>query len=263
MLRPKGYVDTQYLREAAQLLNGAKRRSYELMHVGTGHAVLDVGCGPGTDTIPLAGLVGPTGRVMGVDRDPAMLREADARAWHAGVREWVQHLHADALALPFGPHRFDACHAERVLEHLPRPELALAEMVRVTKPGGWVVVGEPDWGTFIIDTVEPALIDVERRLARVKAERLLQSGYVGRQLYRLAKRAGLADVAIEILSFPVTSVATMRYLFGLDETEREATASGIITIDELQQWRSSLDAAEAAGAFFASGSMALLAGRKP
>ena len=54
------------------------------MHLQPGHAVLDVGCGPGTDTIVLAGLVGPTGRVVGVDSDAAMIAGADRRAGQAG-----------------------------------------------------------------------------------------------------------------------------------------------------------------------------------
>ena len=57
MTQSKGYVDPQYLAAVAERLKEAKERSYSLMHVQTGQRVLDVGCGPGTDTLPLAHLV--------------------------------------------------------------------------------------------------------------------------------------------------------------------------------------------------------------
>lgn len=49
-----GYVDAEYLRSAGDHLREFKELTYRSMRVETGHSVLDVGCGPGTDTIPLA-----------------------------------------------------------------------------------------------------------------------------------------------------------------------------------------------------------------
>lgn len=54
MSHPKGYVDSDYLQLVAGIVAQYKQRTYALMHVEPGHTVLDVGCGPGTDTIPLA-----------------------------------------------------------------------------------------------------------------------------------------------------------------------------------------------------------------
>ena len=57
------FVDAQ----AARSGQDRKKRVYAAMHVQEGDRVLDVGCGPGTDTLPLAQIVGPTGRVVGLD----------------------------------------------------------------------------------------------------------------------------------------------------------------------------------------------------
>src|SRR5215212_11828111 len=114
MAQPKGYVDTQYLRATAVLLGQIKQRSYELMHIQPGQSILDVGCGPGTDTIPLASIVGQAGQVTGVDYDPAMVTEAQASAREAGASSWVRHKQADATSLPFARGTFDACRSERL-----------------------------------------------------------------------------------------------------------------------------------------------------
>ena len=53
-----GYVDSEYLKMLARLTKPVKQLTYELMQIEPGHKVLDVGCGPATDTIQLAPLVG-------------------------------------------------------------------------------------------------------------------------------------------------------------------------------------------------------------
>jgi ubiquinone/menaquinone biosynthesis C-methylase UbiE len=63
-----GYVSPEFLRVIRQISRARKQQVYTLLRVGVGSRVLDVGCGPGTDTIPLAQLVGPTGYVVGLDQ---------------------------------------------------------------------------------------------------------------------------------------------------------------------------------------------------
>ena len=65
---------------AAQIVQPAKERSYARMTLHPGACVLDVGCGPATDTIPLARLVGENGFVAGVDADKEMVLAAERRA---------------------------------------------------------------------------------------------------------------------------------------------------------------------------------------
>ncbi|MDD1642790.1 MAG: methyltransferase domain-containing protein, partial [Methylococcaceae bacterium] len=95
MSQPKGYVDPEYLGVIGNLLNHIKQRSYALMQIQPGHKVLDLGCGLGIDTIPLAQLVGVNGQVIGADYDEAMIAEAEQRAEQAGVNIWVRHKRVD------------------------------------------------------------------------------------------------------------------------------------------------------------------------
>jgi ubiquinone/menaquinone biosynthesis C-methylase UbiE len=259
MSQQKGYTDPEFLRRAAEQLLQVKRHSYELLRIAPGQQVLDVGCGPGTDTIPLAALVGPAGRVVGVDVDQAMVAVAAERAAQEGISAWVQHEQADAAALPFAAAAFDASRSERLFQHLIRPAAALAEMIRVTKPGGRVVVLDTDWATMSIDSDE---IDVERRLVRVRAEVATHNGYAARRLYRLFKQADLAAVAVEVIPSFVTSYPLGRQLAVMDETERLALESGVVGAEELERFRAGLQEAEDNGWFFASLNLVLVSGQR-
>ena len=260
MPEPRDYINTQYLKVLADLLKQDKQRTYTLMHLEPGQTVLDVGCGPGTDTIPLAQIVGKSGQVVGVDHDAAMIAEAERRAEQAGCSAWCRHLQADATALPLQTSRCDACRSERLFQHVPDPAAVLSEMARVTRPGGWIVVFDADWSTLSIDTPE---VELEQRLLRYRLEHLVQSGYVGRQLYGLFRRQQFTDIAVELHPLSLTDYASCRYACHLEVLEASALAAQVITEQELQRWRQSLERAQAEGAFYSHVMGVLVAGRRP
>lgn len=259
MARPPGYTDPRYLEAIGEYLRPIKQRTYAAMHIELGHHVLDAGCGTGIDTLSLARLVGPMGRVVGVDFDAELIEVAVARAERAAIDGWVEHLYTEVTALPFDEGTFHSTRCDRLFQVIPEPEAAFAEMVRVTRPGGWVVALDTDWGTISADTEE---VDIERRLLRVQADLIRPNGYIGRRLYGLFKREGLSDVTVEVLPSAITDYATGRIGIGMDELERRALEVGAITEEELERIRRSFEKADADGAFFASVSMMLVAGRK-
>lgn len=260
MTTTKGYVDADYLGAAARLAMPAKRLSWERLEVGPGDVVLDVGCGPGTDTIPLAEIVAPGGRVVGVDHDAEMVARAQRRAEEAGLGGSLEHRRADAYALPFEDASFDAVRSERLLQHLEAPERALAEMVRVAKPGGRVVVLDTDWGSRSVDAGD---VDAERRLARVLADDLLVNGYSGRRLPGMARRAGLVELRVEPVPLVVTDYGLWRALSRMEAAEAELVRSGALSEAEVRRLDDDLRARDAEGAFFSLTCLVMVSGRKP
>jgi SAM-dependent methyltransferase len=254
-----GTVDADYLNLLAEMLQKDKQRTYELMRVASGDHVLDVGCGTGVDTLALAEIIGPNGLSVGLDYDAAMITKAKRRASSAGLARRVHFDLADAVPLPFVADTFAATRSERLFQHLAEPEDALAEMVRVTRPGGWIVVLDPDHGSFSMDFPDS---DLERRLARFRSD-LFRNGYSGRQLYRQFRQEGLSDIHIELRPIYLTSYPVAREEAMLDRLEREAVAAGIATLAEIHDWQDTLMRADADGHFFASVCLTLAAGRKP
>jgi SAM-dependent methyltransferase len=95
---------------------------------------LDAGTGAGTLALALAPLVR---EVVGVDIVPELLARARDRA-----PANVTFVEGDATALPFESYSFDLSCSRRTLHHISRPELAVAELARVTKPGGQIFVDD-------------------------------------------------------------------------------------------------------------------------
>ena len=114
----------------------------EWLDIPSGGTVLDVGSGPGNITASLARAAGRDGLALGVDISEPML----ARAVRAEAGPHVGFLRADAQRLPFRDETFDAVLSIAMLQLIPNPSAALAEIARVLRPGARMAVMVPTVG---------------------------------------------------------------------------------------------------------------------
>ncbi len=126
----------------ARRLMTAFQHPMEWLDIPPGGVALDVGSGPGNVTASLARAAGPDGLALGVDISEPML----ARAVRAEAGPQVGFLRADAQRLPFRDETFDAVISIAMLQLIPEPSAALAEMVRVLRPGKRMAVMVPTVG---------------------------------------------------------------------------------------------------------------------
>jgi SAM-dependent methyltransferase len=228
-----------------------KRRTVELLDPQPDDRYLEVGMGTGTDALACAERFGVD--VVGADSSSVMVEEARRR----GLREAVV---ADAHALPFASDSFDGAWADRVFQHLADPVAALGEMVRVTKPGGRIVVVDPDYGTQAVDIPDQELA---QRVLRYRADRALRNGRLAHQMGRLFVRAGLTDVRVEAVPIVLRDPTALDNMMGLRDWASFAHEQGLIEEGEVSAWETSLDEAAAAGWFLYAFSLFITAGRKP
>jgi len=106
-----------------------------------GDRVVDVGCGAGIDSLIAAGMVGPEGRVIGVDMTPGMLEKARRAAEEAGLDN-VEFREAYAEELPVPDGWADVVISNGVLNLMPDKPAVLGDMFCVLKPGGHLQVGD-------------------------------------------------------------------------------------------------------------------------
>ena len=165
----------------------------------------------------------------------------------------------DAHDLDFEDNSFDSCRADRVLQHLDRPGQALAEMIRVVRPGSRIVISEPDWETLVVDMPNRSLT---RRILNYFCDET-QNGWCGRQLFRLFSAEGLVENSIIARAFTFTDYALADQLFSLKSTAAEMQKAGKLTTTEVSEWLDYLQNASEIGHFFCSVTGFTAVGSKP
>ena len=189
----------------------SRAAAFFLPHFRAGMRLLDGGCGPGSITLDLAGVVAP-GEVVGIDLQSSQVERARALATERGVTN-VRFEVADIYQLPFQDHSFDAVFTHGVLMHLRQPVRALAELRRVLRSGGLAGIRDPDWDATLVTPTTP-LLDQWRTLRVRVRQHNGGDPFIGHRHRRLLREAGFAWSH---------ATAAVESAGALEETRRQAT----------------------------------------
>ncbi|MGY1945433.1 methyltransferase domain-containing protein [Nocardia asiatica] len=239
-------VEILDLQAALPSIRRMRRWGHDALAVRSGERALDIGAGTGSEVLEFAERVGPDGEAVGVDPNPAMLAVAGARAEAAGVR--ARFVEGTAYRLPFPDDSFDAVRCERVYQHLDDPAAATAEIARVLRPGGRVLLIDSDWHTAI---AYPGDDDVVARLSEAMLT-TTPNPKSGRRLRGLLTAAGFTidDMGSEAV---IWDPETIRPLFA-QMTERAYT-DGVITEQEREDLAAAMEDGIARGDYHLSVTM--------
>ena len=139
--------DLQYPAELAGVPDAAVEsfagvaNPWELGRLSPGERVLDLGSGAGTDSLVAAQMVGPEGRVTGIDMTPEMLAKARAAAAQMEASN-VEFVESEAERLPFSDESFDVVISNGVIDLIPDKDAVFAELFRVLVPGGRMQIAD-------------------------------------------------------------------------------------------------------------------------
>ena len=190
-------------RALATLFDPSTFRHLGHLGIERGWRCWEVGAGGPTVASWMAGQVGPEGSVLATDIDVSWIEGSAGRSFEVKVHD------VGADAPPTGP--FDLVHARLVLVHVPRRAEALAAMIEVLRPGGWLLLEDADPALqplTCLDEYGPPQV-LANKLRRDFRTLLAQRGAelaFGRTLPRLLREGGLVDVVADGY-FPVTSPA--------------------------------------------------------
>jgi ubiquinone/menaquinone biosynthesis C-methylase UbiE len=227
----------------------------DLLRPRTGTRFLEVGCGLGGAARASARAIGSTGYVVGLDKSLTMIREAKART--ARLTLPVEFHAGDAHRLPFAADSFDGCYSIGMFEIIDDPALVLAEMVRVTRTGGYIVISAPDMGTFAIDSGHRS---TTREIMDFVCDHET-NGWIGRQLPALCKEIGLTDVTVVSSTSIIDDYDYLRE-FWLQPFAHSAQAAGATSAEAVAVWLGELEQRAHVGGFFAAITAFTVAGRK-
>jgi ubiquinone/menaquinone biosynthesis C-methylase UbiE len=253
-------VGGRHLGGVAMLEDRASAPSYRLMFRGLvdamapqpGEHILDIGCGAGSLDRQLARLV--PNPISAIDPNLFLQNEAAALAAAEGLADRIEFLPGNAEALPFPDATFGCVFSVTVFEEC-NADKAIAEAVRVAKPGGRVALAVratdmPQW--WNLDLPEPILKKVVPTPRSVAL-----NGVADASLYRRMRQAGLAN----LVSYPA--------LITLDRPDspiwryREDHVLSLLSPDELPVWHAARDKAAAGGTLLCSHALHCCIGTKP
>ena len=188
---PLGDSDAEYDRLIRQAANLAPytERFFREAGIGPGQRVLDLGSGAGDVAILAARLVGPEGKIVGVERNMEAVARARIRVANAGLQN-VTFTESDVSQLP-GDNPFDAVVGRFILMFLDDPAAVLRSASALVRPGGVVAFQEPSYAPFLLLS---AHLPLWHRTVCLVEEALRRSGAnteMGMALYRTFQQAGL------------------------------------------------------------------------
>jgi len=216
----------------------------DALGLGAGERVLDVGCGTGLLARDMAALVGPTGRVVGIDISAAMLTFAERRC--ADLPQVDLKL-GTAEGLSAEDSGFDAVACTQVLLYVADVAGAVAQMHRVLKPGGRLVVIETDWRGTVLHSVDDALT---RRIFAAW-DTAVPSPNLPVLLSPLLRTQGFSVSRVEAIPIVNRSRTPGNFSVGmLEQFAIFARKQGTASDAEAQAWLDDLRAKDEDGAYF-------------
>jgi SAM-dependent methyltransferase len=195
-----GYSEDEQIRleRQADELAADSQMLFDRVGIAHGARVIEMGCGPRGCLELLSHRVGRSGHVVGLECNAEQVARARRFVAKRGLVN-VDVLQGDASTTGLPDGAFDVAAARLVLVNVPQPEAIVAEMVRLVRPGGHVLLHEADCIAHLMcDPPLPAwhrLFDLLNRLASLHGI----DRFIGRKVPRLLRQAGLLDVQVQPL----------------------------------------------------------------
>lgn len=193
-----GYTDAEHERliRQASLIAPYTERLFRQAGIGPGQRVLDVGSGVGDVSMLLARIVGPSGEVVGMERNARSISRAEARAASAGLHN-VSFVQTDVREIA-SVKLFDAAVGRFILLFLPDPISVLRGVARLVRPGGVIAFQEPSWMPLL---ALGSRLPLWSRLLHSIHETTVRCGLnpeMGPDLFRVFQEAGLPAPAMHM-----------------------------------------------------------------
>lgn len=231
--RAQDQSELERLRAIEQVCDPASRRRLLATGLKAGWTCLEVGPGAGSVLLWLSEVVGLTGSVTAVDLSTRFLptpRPSNIAVQQADIR---------TVSLPEGS--FDLVHARYVLIHLPDYDVLLSKLLAGLKPGGWLVLEEPDFSAsrgITGDAEQLASVEKVNQAVKTMYDKLGMDHAVGLKLPSLLQHQGVTQLRVENeapLSPGGSGMATIMKM-SAEQLREKYLATGVVTESDLDRY---------------------------
>jgi SAM-dependent methyltransferase len=193
-------------------------RVRELLQPIAGHRYLEVGAGTGASAARL---------IREHNVDVVTLDSAKTMTEAQRARGLPHPITADAHMIPCCDDSFDGASADRTIQHVADPERCIDEMARVTRPGGRVVIADPDYSTQTLSIEDQTLAAA---ILAFRARRI-RNGRLAHLHAPMLARRGLHNITVETMTATARDLDTFDHVWGLRTWAAPAAAAGFTNRD--------------------------------
>jgi SAM-dependent methyltransferase len=228
-------AELERLRALEAVFDGGTQRVLLSAGLSQGWRCLEIGAGAGSIAAWMSGAVGPTGRVAAVDLNARFL--AHGESTNIDVHE------ADIRSVALEPASFDLAHARFVFIHVVEWQAALTATLELLKPGGWLVIEEPDFSSSRALAGPPELRrafgSVHRAIEAMFAARTMDFAF-GARLPAILQEYGLDGMALENDAPMVPGGSAFAKMMGMSATQLrdKYVATGFATDEDIRRYGS-------------------------
>ena len=209
--------------------------------------LLELGCGTGAVCRAIASWPGFTGEITGSDLSASLIDTAKRLTDEAGIGG-IRYLQADAQGSEAHEEGYDMVLAHTVVSHVADPDAFLKEALRLTRPGGRVVIHDGDYASITVDT---GAAEYDRTLPDRYFDAMVANPFVMREMPR--RLAGMGVNSFDAIGAVVLEAGTSEYFSGIIRNYAPiAVAAGTVKEEDTAGWIAALDRALADGSFFGS-----------
>lgn len=245
-----------YLDDTAELLHRLKKDSYQVFsRILEGESLMDLGCGTGLDVVGLAeNFRDKDIQVIGVDHDPDMIKKALERETDSGNLQFIL---SEVSKLPFQAGSIGGVRAERLTQHIEELDALFAEINRILKPGGALMVVETDWKSLVFYNGDG---HTEGRINDYLTYTKVKNGMVARKLFHYFRSWNFTGVSLKIHPFILNSYSDACKYLWIDRILDEMISQNLLSKEESEKFVNDQYEAEELGGFRCSINMILISG---
>ena len=221
-----------------------RQKTLDVLKLKAGELVLDIGCGVGFLTHEMALQVGKSGKVIGLDKNPAMISHARKRCVRLKQTEFYE---GDAGQLPVDNQTLDAVSCTQVLLYVKDVPNVLSEIRRILKPGGRLVIVETDWRGVVLNCADDALTN------KIFSawDSTVPSPNLPVHLSPLLKKHGFSQIQVEAVPILNTEYTPSNFSYDMMKwITKNAVKQGVCNEAQRGIWLKELEERERTGSYF-------------